>query len=130
MLKDAACFEIARLQPADSSQFSRIKELSPGSIRRYGEAILDLLAEGRSADDSELPLPAPKPLTPAQTQCYKQFKAVAEEVADQLGVAPEVFVKKRDIEEVIRSARLPDALTTWRKPLIGDKLLALSEKKA
>lgn len=130
VLKDAACFEIARLQPADSSQFSRIKELSPGSIRRYGEAILDLLAEGRSADDGELPSPAPKPLTPAQTQRYKQFKAVAEEVADQLGVAPEVFVKKRDIEEIIRSARLPDALTTWRKPLIGDKLLALSEKKA
>ena len=129
VLKDAACFEIARLAPIESSQLGRIKEVSPGTIRRYGELILALVADARAADDSVFPPPAVKPLTPGQTQLYKQMKAVAEDIADELGVAPEILAKKRDLEELIRTGTFPDTLTMWRKSLIEKKLLAILENR-
>jgi ribonuclease D len=129
VLKDAACFEIARHAPSDNTQLGRIKEISPGSVRRYGDAIVDLVSEGQAGGDGILPPPAPKPLTSSQTQHYKQMKAVAEQVANELGVATEVFVKKRDIEEIIRTGLLPSTLSTWRKSLIGNKLISLNEMK-
>lgn len=129
VLKDAACFEIARQSPSDNNQLGRIKEISPGSVRRYGETIAELVAEGRAADDGVLPPPAAKPLTPSQTQLYKLMKALAERVADEIGVASDVLVRKRDIEEIIRTGSLPTALNTWRKPLIGGALLEFFEKK-
>lgn len=129
VLKDAACFEIARQSPSDNSHLGRIKEVSPGCVRRYGDTILGLLAQARDAADSLLPPPAPRPLTPSQTQLYKDMKGVAEQLASELDIAPEVFVKKRDFEEIIRTGLLPSTLSSWRKPLIGDKLLMFGDKK-
>jgi len=128
VIKDPVCFEIARQMPSDIAQLGRIKDLSPGSIRRYGEAILTLIDDCRGAAGSDLPPAAPKPLSPAQTQMLKQMKAVGETAAAKLDIAPEVLLKKRDLEELIRSGKLPQALSGWRKSVVGEDLLRLGEK--
>jgi ribonuclease D len=128
VIKDAVCFEVARQMPNDLGQLGRVKDLSPGSIRRYGDLILELISKARSAADTDLPAAAPKPLTPAQTQLLKQMKALGEAAAEAADVAPEVLLKKRDLEELIRAGVLPPALSGWRKPLVGDGLLRLSGK--
>jgi ribonuclease D len=114
--------------PNDLGQLGRVKDLSPGSIRRYGEVILELVSQARGAADTELPAAAPTPLTPAQTQLLKQMKALGEAAAEAVDVAPEVLLKKRDLEELIRVGVLPPALSGWRKPLVGDGLLGLIGK--
>ncbi len=129
VIKDPVCFDIARLLPGDLNQLSRVKELSPGSIRRYGDVILALISSARSVADDDLPAPAPKPLTPAQTQLMKQMKALGEVAVVAADIAPEVLLKKRDLEELIRTGVLPPSLCGWRKPIIGDALLSLGGKK-
>ena len=82
----------------------------------------------RLTADVDLPAPAPKPLTPAQTQLLKQMKSLGEAAAVGANVAPEVLLRKRDLEELIRLGTLPSALCGWRKALIGDSLLRLAGK--
>ncbi|CAA0088191.1 Ribonuclease D [Zhongshania aliphaticivorans] len=127
VLKDAACFEISRQQPNDAGQLNRIKDVSSGSVRRYGDTVLEILSNANESDEACFPPPATRPLTPAQTQLYKKMKSVAEQVANDHDIAAEVFIKKRDIESIIRSGTMSGVSTSWRKLLIGNKLLALVE---
>jgi ribonuclease D len=129
VIKDPVCFEIARQMPSDLSQLGRIKDLSPGSVRRYGELLLQIVNDTRQVADTELPEPAPKPLTPAQTQLLKRMRSVGETAALAVNVAPELLLKKRDLEELIRSGTLPEALCGWREHIVGEGLLRLSEEK-
>jgi ribonuclease D len=129
VIKDPVCFDIARHMPSDLSQLGRVKDLSPGSVRRYGELILQIVSDARAAPEADLPVAAPKPLTPAQTQLLKQMKVLGEAAAVAANIAPEVLLKKRDLEELIRTGALPVALCGWRAPLVGEGLLRMRGNK-
>lgn len=125
VLKDPVCFEIARMQASDLASLGRIKDISPGAVHRYGEQVLAVVEASSHADEQVLPAAAVKPLSPAQNQALKRMRTVAAKVAEDIGVAEEILVKKRDLEELIRYNSLPSALSGWRKPVIGETLLDL-----
>src|SRR5690625_7403481 len=54
--------------------------------------------------------------------------------AQKLQVPPELLVRKREYEALVRSGlesgdyRLPESLRGWRYPVVGEELLALAEQ--
>lgn len=130
VVKDKSCFEIASVMPTETSQLSRISELGPKTVRVDGETILQMVTEVKALSNEEYPRPLPKPL-PVQTgSVLKILKAIVKQASEDLNLASEILVKKRDYESLLRSGfggkayQLPQSLSGWRSGVIGEKLLA------
>lgn len=135
VIKDRSLFEIAQMQPKRLEQLSDIGELHPKAIRKEGETLLELVEQARSLNDDALPELLPKPLPPAAGGVIKLLKAYVKERAQALNVAPEMLVRKRDYEMMMRNKSrgieplLPNTLSGWRKSVVGDELVAILERE-
>ena len=91
---------------------------------RYGDALARAHREG--LDDPAPPARAPRPLKQAASTVVKEMRTLATDVAERLGMAPELLARKRDLEAVFRyyrdHAALPDWFGGWRTELLGDVL--------
>ncbi|WP_315982787.1 hypothetical protein [Aliamphritea spongicola] len=70
-----------------------------------------------------------QPLSYDWNKPLKQLKAMAREKAAELDMAPEVLLRKKDLDALIRTGEqgeysLPESLSGWRKSVIGDALVA------
>ncbi len=109
-------------------------EMTPRQVRKYGDEVLLIQAEARMVGELECPPLVTKPDSPVNNKLMKRLKKVVEERAAFLSVAPELLIKRRHLEKLIRSEdadgryHLPGELDGWRESAIGDALLtALSE---
>ena len=98
-------------------------ELLPRRVAaRYGDALARAHREG--LDDPATPARAPRPLKQAASAVVKEMRSLATDVAERLGMAPELLARKRDLEAVFRHHRdhaaLPDWFGGWRTELLGD----------
>jgi ribonuclease D len=129
ILKDRSCFEVAANFPASLGALADVEEVGPGTIRRYGEAILALVSKAKEASPSDYPKRLDKPLPKESGASLKTLKRVADRCAQQLNIPVEVLVKKRDYEALLRSGlstgqyRLPQSLCGWREQVVGKALL-------
>lgn len=127
ILKDKSCFEIIRTRPQTPEALAAISEVGPGTVRRYGEQILSLLAQPLQG---EPPAPLPAPLPASTRNVISHLKSLVKKRAAQLQMAEEVLARKRDLEALVGSGtetghyELPESLQGWRKTEIGDRLLA------
>lgn len=124
ILKDPVCQEVARRMPDNMGALAAIKELSPGAVRRNGDAILSLIEEARALPDDELPTPVERPLSREQSQQVKSLRRCCEGVADELALPVEVLTRKRELEAVIRDGELPGDVPLWRRQLLAPCLEA------
>ncbi len=133
ILKDRSCFEISRLQPATIDALARIEDVSFKIAKQYGEKIFSIYEKVAMLTEDELPQRLPPPLSPQLRTMMKLLKACTRKQANELSVAEEMLVKKRDYEALVRSGlkgeyRLPGSLLGWRQPIIGDALLAIAKQ--
>lgn len=127
ILKDKSCVEIVRTKPANLQELAAITDVGHGTIRRYGEQILELLNSTNVTAPSLTAVPAP---LPASTRnLIKALKKCVAQCAQELQMAEEMLARKKDFEAIARSGmdaghyQLPLSLGGWRQPIIGDKLL-------
>jgi ribonuclease D len=136
VLKDRSCFEIARLQPDTIEGLAAIDEIGPKLVRTQGETLLQLIKDAQQLSASEHPPRMPKPLPPETGSILKRLKAHVKKLAEQLQLAPELLVRKRDYEALLRSGfdqqpfQLPPTLNDWRKEVVGNDLLHMVSRKA
>lgn len=109
IINDKACLDIARVDPRNLQQLKAEVELPPAALRRYGEAILEVLEQQAGVLDSELPEALPEPLSARQRDRAKRLKREARGIAEHLGVAPEILLQGRDFEALIREAQSAQA---------------------
>lgn len=117
IIDDQACLAIARSDPRTPQQLRAEVDLPPAALRRYGEAILDVLEAQAGVPESELPAPLPGPLSGRQREQAKRLKREAREIAGRLAVAPEILLQGRDFEALIREAQgegAPEEPVHWR----------------
>lgn len=124
VVPDAALIALAESRPDSLPGLSRIPDLSPGIIRRYGELLLDMLA----ADPSGLPaLPAviPGPLTRDQQALYKKLRKRLVAVAEARGIPIELLAPRRRLEAMIQQAAMGEDPCSgglfeeqWRRELL------------
>lgn len=123
IFKDPVCFEIARRQCSSSTELSRIKDLSPASIRRYGDTVLEIVSQAIQEASHSHPPAGPRPLSAEQSQQLAVLRDQLQRSADTLGLPAGLLLRKRDLEELVRHRRSPEELAPWRRELLVDDLL-------
>lgn len=119
IIDDKACLQLAQGDPQSWTQLKACAELPPPALRRYGETLLELLAQQRGMPESELPGPLPAPLDAAQRNRLKKLKARSRDIAATLGIAPEILLPGKDYELLLRESAgeqitVPPQWQGWR----------------
>lgn len=127
LVSDKLLYAIAERLPENRYELAAVEGVKPPLVKREGDTLLALVKEARHVDASEL-APAPlSPLSHAFKRCLKAMKKVVNAEAEALGVAPEVLMRRRDLE-ALASAKLrgqPLPLPSgWR----GERLAAALER--
>ncbi|MFT7389284.1 MAG: ribonuclease D [Candidatus Endobugula sp.] len=125
VLKDVSVFDMAFKLPMDMQQLKRIQELPHRFMGESAEDILTIILD-TLRDDGFYKERLDKPLNSADTTIYKKLKENVRQLSDELDLPPELLVRKKDYEALIRSAPkyfLPESLTDWRQEIVGDRLL-------
>ncbi len=125
ILDDKACLQLAQVMPADRRQHQAGVELPPAVLRKEGEALLALVEEQQSLSDNDLPARLPPPLDAGQRNTLKRLKQRVSEIADGLGVAPQVLLASKDYEVLLRDDQPePSYWHGWRKVRVLEPLRA------
>lgn len=104
IIDDQACLQIARGTPESLAELRDQVELPAAAIRRYGDAIVEVVAQQRGVPASDLPDRLPGPLSARQREQSKKLKRRARAIAGELEVAPEILLQSRDYEALLREA--------------------------
>jgi ribonuclease D len=131
VLNDAALVELAKRAPRTPEQLEQIRGVNPGSLRRRGVSLLDVIASGarqppiaveEHSHDASSPIDAPQI---ALAEALVRARALA------AGLAYELVAARADLAAIVASVRLakpaPDVRTLrgWRHELVGEELLAM-----
>ncbi|MFC3283416.1 ribonuclease D [Litchfieldella rifensis] len=123
LISDKLLYAIAERMPENRYELAAIEGLKPPLVKREGDTLLTLVKEARHLDADELPPAMPSPMSGPFKKRLKALKQVVNDEAEQLGVAPELLLRRRELEAVVtahlerRSLPLPRG---WR----GERLAA------
>jgi ribonuclease D len=129
VLRNQTLLDIIMRWPRTALELSRVPELKRRILREDGETILDFLRNAANAPQAQAVEPIPRPLHLIWNKRLKQLKAMGLERAESLDMAPELLLRRRDLEALIRTGvdsgiyELPPGLQGWRQDVIGDDLL-------
>jgi ribonuclease D len=133
IIDDKTIIEIVSSAIQSKEDLYEIEGMHPYLIKRYSEKLLDLIKEGLSKPIEEHPAPLSEPLPRHMGSMIKKLKKIVNMKAELLDIAPEILVRKKDIEFLVRSIiskeniKLPDKIAKgWRFDIIGSTLLTSS----
>jgi len=127
IIEDKACLQLAQQDPQDWAELKSGVELPPPALRRYGEALLDILDKQRTVPEIDLPRTLPGPLDARQREQVKKLKARVRIIAEGLVMAPEVLLQSKDYELLLREAHgeaviVPAHWQGWRRDIVIEPL--------
>jgi len=136
ILKEHALWPIAKSQPTNLAALARIDDMHPRTLRQDGETLLQLIKHAASLPAEQWPEPLPEPLPIEASGILKQLRAVGQAEGQRLGIAPELMLRKKTLEALLKSGypdgpyTLPDSLRGWRRERMGQALLDVLEKRS
>lgn len=131
VVPDSILLMVAQRRPQSLAQLRAMPDFHPAALRRFGDDLLQIV---RVTPESAV-LPAlPPPLPREAKALLSALRDVVTPVAKALGVEQEVLVRRRHLESLVDSARsgepeLPEMLCGWRRPLVGEPLLAATRAR-
>ncbi len=126
ILSDEALYALATLMPASTGDLEQVRALPPATVRKRGDELLELVRTARESARDLPPSPVPQRPTPEQTQRVARLQQRVKDVANGLGMSPEVLATRRDVEGmVLGSPEHSPLLRGWRREVIGQQLLEL-----
>lgn len=136
VIADRDLLELAETRPTSLGALAVVGELPPKLIRRHGEFLVELI-QTTLADPDRWPRRLPERLPRNASSLLKAMRRRVDEVAEHIGMAPELLARKKDIEPLVRAViqgatpQLVEPLAAgWRHDLIGKPLLALAQQSA
>lgn len=134
VIKERALFELALSSPTHISKLRDAEGVSERIIRSQGATLVRTVCEQLAIDESELPAPLPTPLTRAEQDNYKKFKATVRSFAENIDIAPELVLRKKEIEHLFRLMQnnqwddIETSFSGWRAEIIAETVIkALKE---
>ncbi|GGK74910.1 ribonuclease D [Amphritea balenae] len=129
VLRNQTLLEIVNNWPATTQALSRVKDIRSSQVRQDGEVILGYLKMAAQSALAKPPAPIQRPLSYKWNKPLKALKALSRAKAEELDIAPEVLLRKKDLDALIRTEKdgqysLPPSLSGWRKEVIGEALLS------
>ncbi len=130
VLKNQTIISIINRWPLTISQLNQVDDIKPKSVRADGEQIIAMLNSAKQLLIDNGPVPGiQKPLDPVWNKRFRSIKQLATEVAVQQTIVPEIVLRKKDLEALVRSKlefgdyRMPKGLSGWREQLFGEQIL-------
>ena len=133
VVREHCLWPLARFQPTDRAALSRIEDMHPKTVRQDGDTLIRIIEEAGSLPPEKWPESLPPPLPSEASALLKKLRAVGQAEALRLGMAPELMLRKKVLEALLRSGfpdgpyQLPDSLKGWRRARMGEALLAALE---
>ncbi|QJQ94934.1 MULTISPECIES: HRDC domain-containing protein [Halomonadaceae] len=123
LVNDKLLYAIAEKMPENRFELAAIEGIKPPLVKREGDTLLTFVREAHHLDESQLPEPQLSPLAAPFKKRLKALKRVVNAEAEQLGIAPEVLMRRRELEGLVTASLLGEPLTLpdgWR----GERLAA------
>lgn len=131
VLKNQSIISIINQWPTNRDQLSRVDDIKADNLREDAQPILDILSSAKQLLLKEgVVEKINKPLDPLWNKRLRTIKQIGLLAVQSQGVAPELVLRKKDLEALVRSKeqwgeyRIPEGITGWREKLFGDELLA------
>ncbi|MGF6089645.1 ribonuclease D [Pseudomonas sp. 18173] len=129
IIREHSLWPLARTQPDNLGALAKIEDMHPRTVRQDGKFLLDLIKRSGSVSPDQWPPAVPEPLPVDAAVLLKQLKAIGQAEAERLNIAPELMLRKKTLEALLKSGfpdgpyQLPDSLRGWRRELMGQALL-------
>jgi len=129
IVREHSLWPLARTQPDNLAALAKIEDMHPRTVRQDGEFLLKLIKDAGSVPPDQWPPALPEPLPLEAAGILKQLRAIGQAEGERLGIAPEVMLRKKTLEALLKSGypngpyQLPDTLRGWRRELMGPALL-------
>ncbi|EIK98232.1 ribonuclease D [Pseudomonas sp. M47T1] len=129
IVREHSLWPLARTQPDNLAALAKIEDMHPRTVRQDGELLLNLIKDAGSIAPEQWPQALPEPLPIEASGILKQLRAIGQAEGERLGIAPEVMLRKKTLEALLKSGypngpyQLPDTLRGWRRELMGPALL-------
>nr|WP_251010314.1 ribonuclease D [Pseudomonas fluorescens] len=129
VIREHSLWPLARTQPDNLGALAKIEDMHPRTVRQDGEFLLELIKRAASVPPEQWPPAVAEPLPIEASALVKRLRALGQAQAERLGIAPELMLRKKTLEALIKSGfpegpyQLPDSLRGWRRELMGQALL-------
>jgi ribonuclease D len=129
VLSNQILIDWAQAPPASRHEVAAWPGAGGPLLERVADRVLEALARAAAVADEECPRPQPAPRvvpTPAQERRLSRLKAIREEAARRLRLAPGLLVNGATLERLSRAetgeavAALPGALKRWQFEVLGE----------
>ncbi|MCW4152358.1 MULTISPECIES: ribonuclease D [Halomonadaceae] len=133
LISDKHLMAIAEAMPANRYELARVEGMTPPLVKKEGDALLGFVKQAQHTPSEVLPTPWPDPMQPAFKHRFKALKKVVKGHADELGLAPEVLLRRRDLEALVMQSLAGTPLTLptgWRGERLNDDLTKALEAQA
>ncbi|CAM5487324.1 Ribonuclease D [Stutzerimonas stutzeri] len=77
--------------------------MHPRTVRQDGETLLELIRQAAALPAQEWPAALPEPLPLEAASVLKKLRAVGQRTANELDIAPEIMLRKKILEALLKS---------------------------
>jgi ribonuclease D len=128
ILSDDTLREIAERLPTSVAALEKVRSLPAGVIRKRGDELAALVAQGKENSGDEPPSFVPSRPEPEVLGRITQLLAFVRAEAERLSIAPELLATRRDVEQLVFSGRAEHLLSGWRREVLGERLVAMAQE--
>ena len=123
IVRDGLLLDIAHQLPASVDDLAKVDGMPSKLLHRVGRQLIDEVA---AADDQQDNYQPPRPPGEAQKALLKEMQSLVAECAGDLELAAETVASKRELAAaIVTGERNSRVFSTWRRELVGEKLLQL-----
>ena len=125
LASDKLLYAIAERMPDNRYELAEVEGVKPPLVKREGDTLLRLVREAKHLDEADLPTPPWSPMDAAFKKRLKSLKKVVTDEAESLGVAPELLLRRRDMEALVGAALRGEHLPLpggWRGERLAERL--------
>jgi len=136
LIKEPSLWEIARKKIQDMAHLLKVPDIPSRTLKNDAETILQIVSDALELDESIWPVRLDPPLAQSEGPLMKALKNYVRDYAEQMQLPPEVLIRKKDYESLVRSGmhggeyELPVRLLGWRFALIGEGLLNVAQTQS
>ncbi|WP_205341573.1 ribonuclease D [Denitrificimonas caeni] len=129
IIRETTLWALAHEQPTDMAHLAKLEDMHPRILRNEGATLLNIIKMAKRLPEESWPAALPEPLPIEASKVLKRLRKVGLERGLELDIAPELMLRKKILEELLRTGypdgpyHLPDNLQGWRRELMGDALL-------
>lgn len=136
LIKEPSLWEISRKKIQDVAHLSKVPDIPSRTLKHDAETLLQIVKDALTLDEADWPARLDAPLAQSEGPLMKALKNYVREYAEQAQLPPEVLIRKKDYELLVRSGmnggeyQLPARLLGWRFGLIGEGLLQVVQAQS